>query len=1635
MDNNIQRPYKGLYMDSSYVDQPKFTYSFALNAVSESLEGDNNKLSFEQSNEINTLLPDDLTILNTTYIGKNSFCIFLVGVHSEIGIVDLDKKQYTSICSDLNSTEKLNFSVSHPIEAVYRLRRGCDKSIYFTDDYNVPRYFNLSSPLDFKLNLSNRPNDFKDVDKYWDINKFNLVKTYDVIPKYKKISVQEGGILKAGSYNFAIQYLDDDLNPTEWLNVSDTIIVYHDSATELSYESIRGSTNKKTDYQDFGETNKSIKIELQNFDNSYTFYRLAIIEATSGTGEISSIKYSETLSIEQTIFNYTGSNAVSQGTVEEIALFQNDIKKAKSILQIENRLLLSNIQGSTTNLCKLQKYASKIKPNFTSKEIILNSTNSPTNSKNPSIHMFVDESEENSVGYMPGEIYSFGIVYIFEGGVKSPVYHIPGVHSSDSDTLMSTNNELENTFYQDNEICDGELGYWGLDYLGNPLINQNVRHHRFPSRKELYDNNNVTEDFTLNINNNQTTATYNYLILEENNIDPLDNSINEVRYRITYLVNNETKVKTGIIDLTNYNESNSISNFSINIDVSLSSFSVQSIEEIDSNGDIVDSNDSSYSGINFITTVETQDLQNVEGISTSRIMGINFTNIDIPTVEEIGEKIIGYYIVQNKRDEDNKTVLDTGIVFPVTQHENWEGVGFLNPDLGTGNLDESYIEDNFVEVVKNKYGLFHPENVFLNKEYKNADIEWSQMYFMYPAIIKESTDIQDAQPGTSYSSERHKKRERDTDGFTLQLLTRKSYASIGINTVAVLDNQDDRKNFLEDKKSINYLNSLHSFSVEEGSEIKEVFNLSADNRFAIVSTNSNMFEESTADYNTFVNVPFLKKQLRDIVILKRDLSDPYSNYRVLPYYKASKNIQESTDTEVTVYSGDSYISPVSITSSIFSDVRIRKRDTKKAKWWKVVLGVIAGIAAIVFTGGIAAIGLATISVGFAVSSLANGLKIEKMNEVYNDLYEQGLRNVVHDAITRKFFEPNPEDDSVQWFSDVIENIYLESGVNMNWRIGSSGQIPDFTNSPKNYSIDFHIDRLADKLTVLDPQNDSGRLYQGFCNAELYELNLDYLRRENEKPFFHLPIEYDCCTDCPEDFPHRIIYSEQSFQEELTDNYRAFLPLSYRDIQGESGDIISMHKIQDNLYIHTEDSLWNLPKNFQERVTDQIVSFIGTGDFFAIPPKLIVDSINGNNAGLQHQRGVIKTPYGIVFVSENEKGIYLFDGKSLKPLHLQGISNWLKNNINISVLDLFQSESVTQGNYPLKDNPYSKYGTGYTLGYDSRKHRILITKKDFVINNNELNGNPDLYLNFENNIGYFRQNLQRDIDELNEGETYLWKVDSFNGRTINMVRDNVITNIDGVDEYVREFTTIVATGIILDTYDNSWTISYNLKKGQWESFMSYQPNLYLTSGDEFYSYNIDFNSIWRHNIKGRFNSFYNTKYNSIVEYVNINSPQTKILDSIKLYTEAKKYDFDKEDYVTIKDKTYNKIVLYNNRQCTGELELVVKENGENSWYSNTNLLSSNQIYIDKNEEDWSLNDIRDIRIDYTEPIWIKDKSVLDPLPFIDKVLNTDSLDFNKDWTQLESFRDKYLVIRLIFDTFDDVNIFLNYSDLTETSSSR
>lgn len=199
LKHNVTVSAKGLYTDSSPEQQPKGTYRFALNAIDETIEGDGISLSNEGSSELCIDKPGFLP-LGTCYIGNNKNIMFYVSEDesiSEIGILD-ENCNYEIVINDENSLidQKLNFKVSNQIDCVYRLRRGCEIVIYFTDGLNPYRTCNFNKLYKYKT------------DGNFDGIKFNLFKIQEKTPIISSVGIEESGILKSGSYNFFIQYLD-----------------------------------------------------------------------------------------------------------------------------------------------------------------------------------------------------------------------------------------------------------------------------------------------------------------------------------------------------------------------------------------------------------------------------------------------------------------------------------------------------------------------------------------------------------------------------------------------------------------------------------------------------------------------------------------------------------------------------------------------------------------------------------------------------------------------------------------------------------------------------------------------------------------------------------------------------------------------------------------------------------------------------------------------------------------------------------------------------------------------------------------------------------------------------------------------------------------------------------------------------------------------------------------------------------------------------------------------------------------------------------------------------------------------------------------------------------------------------------
>lgn len=1836
-NNNVNRPSKGLHTDSSPIDQPKGTYRYAKNAVLESREGDVGFISNELSNKVCALLPQGYIPIGKTYMTGGEVALFLVKEDetlSEIGILTENCKYETVVNTDLG------FKISNQIDATYKLRRGCERTVYFVEEGNKPRIFNFDDLESFQDNSGN-----------WVANKFNLFKTYDEIPSFSNIEIEESGQLPPGSYNFAIQYLDEDFNPTEWINTTDTIIIYNDNTASKSFKDVRGSTNKITDYQDYGATNKSIKLTLDNLDKNFTYYRIAVIESNNGSGQVSRVIYSQEVSTEVNTYIYTGSNAFVEGTEEEIQQFNNVIDRARHIEQIENRLILGDVKGKQLNFCRLQKYASKIKANLVTQQIILNDTEFKDNPKRGQVH-------NEKVGYMPGEIYSFGIVWVFKDGTTSPVYHIPG-RNPEYGSEMSSENSSQSSVYLANNSCSGE-DFWGYDSQGQALTGQPIRHHRFPLRSEVNKPLLVKEGTSSEI---QTNTLFLDITGDIANPPVTEESL---EYQVNYTVGGASFQKTLFIDVTNYDPEEGL--VGVVVDSSIEEIVFTSVTEIPTGGGAgVDP--STNSTLTYTPRIEDSTTVLEDSIYTAEIFGIEFSNIDLPSEEDLnGEEIVGYHIVRNERTETEKTILDTGLITPLID-EKEPGVDKF---VAFGHLRPNKQDPDGLK--KDIFGLFHPEHRFRQKEYTGVtELIQEGSYVLSQKNISDEI-VQDVQAGTSYDSSVNKRRERDSDGFDLHVMTRHNLVDY-VRAERLLANSNE----IED---IFYLDTLFNKTVTDTSGTrKDVFNMSGDNKTGIVQLNKELDAEEIKN-----NLP--------LVVMKRSLANPYGNFRVLPYYKENLNIftlNQAENNFATVFNGDSYISSFRYVSSCFYDLRLRSRRRKKGILNFVIgyLAIITG-ALLVATGVGVAAGIAV--AGLGVSQLATGFKKYQAAKVYQDLYEQGLQNTVDDDDTEDIFGPNPEDDEIQWFTDVLTNVWLESNVNMNWRQGNTIGLTDFLPSPDGYDENQINTYAIEKVTNIDPGADGGRTYQGYPKAEIYEVNLDYFRRNKQKTFTHLALEYDCCSKCLEEFPHRIHYSEQSFQEELTDNYRTFLPNNYRDLEGETGHINNIFRIQNNLYLHTEEALWHLPQNIQERVTGVILSFIGTGDFFSIPPRKVLDDETGNSAGTQHKWGMIKTPHGVFFVSENQNIVYKFNGNNLEPISNLGEFSWFKNNITVEQDEQYYDLNTKQ--YPYRDNPSNKFGTGYIITYDSRFERVLVTKKDFTFSPGQIdtntpyeicvdNGNLIVHENVEDTVaqeegdgwsytginencelefervttetiqvekttsipneadihvfydtsgsfGSIGGDCLNDIDEAIDnwlasyatenpnwtGNVYKYEDDTerwlnyasiiesttyagqdistkdiivisfcneatpvyhnsvldspIENPTVDFINDynnfitlqsqyksflginypivfgedagncggsgggslpssknfllhsiaalygtemtasqiaeelsnqnpgftneeweqlktdlqsfnpypddglinygwigkwdraadedgNVISSVqfqEDIEELLAGTTTITLEPVEVETLeyktipgriindpvllDCSWTKSFNLKFNCWVSYHDYFPNFYVNSPDRLYSWRYGNDNLWVHNVEHSYQTYYGELKDYVVEYVSLSNPlQTRIWNHIRLITEATKFDKIVQYAVDQRFITFNQAILYNTRQNSGLLNLVCKDTQDNPEdYLLQQIQSKESVsIINKNEKDWTINDFRDMVSNYNIPMFLKDKNSVQGSEFYDKVLNTNAIDLDKDWTNQEPFRDKYLIIRLIFNTFGDTKLVLNYSIENENISHR
>lgn len=1603
---------KGLHTDSSPLEQPQGTYRFALNAVQETEDGNQGKLSNEKSNYSCTNIPWDYIPIGDKYIGNDTtlvICGKLDSTRIDIGLVNKN-----SVYTTLVNTGVLDIPITHQCDIEYRLRRGNERVVYWVNGYNQARTLNLDRLQNFYnttysnyLRAGGNPLLF--TGEKWDASSFDLVKSYELVPTFSNIKIEETGSILSGSYNFAIQLIDEDLNPTEWITTSNTVNIFVDSLSN-PFHKVRGSRNIHNSSQDFPRSNKSIRLSIGNVDKSFPYYRIAIICANGGTGEPNKVLLSPLQPRSNGSFVYTGNDSnLVEGSLEDILIDKEIIFAPRHITQLENRLILAHGKGKGINWCDFQKYATKISTDLTTKQISLNNAYSEGNVKNA-------KSTFIYRGYMPGEVYSFAIAYLFKDGYISPAFHIPGKNAT-STSLMQYH-EINDT-YLDIHNC-GSNNYWGVDVMGDTLTAKKIRHHRFPFRKD--------------VNKPLTTTTSTATTLTKYKLT-LKIALNPAWTPgpIAYPTDGGTPPLPLVID---YNYTYQVLGAS-----STNDFGGQLVDTIVKNNlDIVVYDDTTaldfVTGSSYVVLDPTSDLAATYQISgnerfiitptyssyvvntsynddVSEIFGIEFSNIENPHPD-----VVGFYILRNERTDDDKIVIDNSVLGIMTYFNEYKSFGLLTPkdlyDFSNCGRPTIHPTVNPVGYHNQAVWFFAPEHQFLNKkiEYDNVEIEgkYTQTSVDMPTIGENGTAcngdwyqsgvflqdipanggikgvyIQDVQAGTSFNKDVNK--GKDNDGFDMNIGYRNT------NVTFALDN----KISLPLKERIIYLNAA-AYQNYNGNTY---YNTSVDNKIGMYLAQSVIDLTKLKDTSTNSNTILYGA-------LTRSNISSYSNFVNRTYYKEHNNPimfgLNTTVNNVEIFNGDAQISAFNMVSSVFYDIVVANRP-KKSSLWKIIVGailVIAAVVATVATGGIAAplaiVSASSLAISYGVALLSSGIKFEQFKSMVDVDYGKGLKNTVVDGGVMETSTDllGKKDDTIRWFVDRISNLYIESSIPFGLRSGLTSGTTDFVDAPDNYDEVGFRSYLTEKFTVVDRDQGSGRLYKGYAGAEVYDMNLDYMRFNKEKQFIHLPLEYDCCADQNEVYPTRRWFSQQSFQEEKTDNYRSFLPNNYSDIEGENGEITGLFRLGNIIYIHTVEGLWQQPANLQERVTNEIVSFIGTGAFLEIPPRKVVDD-NLGGAGTQHKWATLKTPFGVFFISELEKKIYVL---SDRPIN---IANGIENEIAEKLKSFLSSQLyIALGVSFLNDNnPANPNGIGYISTYDDEYKRVVFTKRDYSILPDKLA--VLVYANIIPTTG-----------------------NDFSYCGSNGLFYQGTTEIDFSNPLYFE--------------DRGFTLSYSFISKRWISWHSYIPSYYIHSRNSMYSFINGTNSIWKHNLIGNYQNFYGVRKPFLYEYVVLLNPlQDTILKDIVLQTMARKWDAATSQFIEQRFITFNKITVNNEKQCTGELTMIVKDTQASSqnWYEQQVVgNSANSILItSKGDNNWNINNFRDYVDDYTKPLFTRSWTDLQNNYFIDKIVNNLVINYNKNWNELQSFTGKFVIIRLKFDTFDDVNLIVNYTIQTEEPSYR
>ena len=341
------------------------------------------------------------------------------------------KTSENKITDFIVSNKYLKLSLENPIDIECQSSYDGSTNLIFNDDKNPPRIINTRTALleNNRYKIINR-NQIKQTNLYTEEEldqQTRLFRNVTRIPKIQFKNIDYFGTLKGGNYIFYIKYSDSDYNETDIVAESGIVSIFKG---DLS--------NPKTcsgAYMD-ERTDKSISLYIKNIDTSFSYIDVYYSRSSCDVNGISKTEFYkikktyEITDVNQAL-TINGFEELEPITEEDLNIQYNYVESVKSQAQVQNRLFFANVSKLNEDSTTLSNLALYIHVKEVQDDEGIGYIDDDYGIKNTDditkAEYYSPYNIYYKLGYFPGEMYRFGIVFIYNDEHLSPVYNLRGI--------------------------------------------------------------------------------------------------------------------------------------------------------------------------------------------------------------------------------------------------------------------------------------------------------------------------------------------------------------------------------------------------------------------------------------------------------------------------------------------------------------------------------------------------------------------------------------------------------------------------------------------------------------------------------------------------------------------------------------------------------------------------------------------------------------------------------------------------------------------------------------------------------------------------------------------------------------------------------------------------------------------------------------------------------------------------------------------------------------------------------------------------------------------------------------------------------------------------------------------------------